>query len=74
VDSNQEKNMATIVNFLVPFVLMVYLGIVLKKVSVKDYNHLVTNRFLLLGPSPTTCPPCPRLWPIALWHRPPYTL
>jgi len=44
-----EKNLETISTFLLPFVAMIYLGIVLKKYSLEEYADLVTNEYLLLG-------------------------
>lgn len=34
---------------LLPFVVAIYLGIVMKKYSLEGYSDLVTNDFLLLG-------------------------
>lgn len=45
----KEDNFATITNFLIPMILFIYLGIVLGKYSLAEYNGLVTNKFLLLG-------------------------
>ncbi|TFJ82631.1 hypothetical protein NSK_006055 [Nannochloropsis salina CCMP1776] len=44
-----EKNLETISTFLLPFVAMIYLGIVLKKYPLEEYADIVTNEYLLLG-------------------------
>ena len=46
---NSQKNLETISNFALPFIMLVYLGIVLKKYSLEGYTDLVTNEYLLLG-------------------------
>lgn len=46
---NSQKNLETISNFALPFIMIVYLGLVLKKYSLEGYTDLVTNEYLLLG-------------------------
>ena len=41
--------METLTTFLLPFVVTIYLGLVLKKYSLEGYTDLVTNEYLLLG-------------------------
>lgn len=48
-DINSQKNKASLVNYLLPAVLMIYLGLVLSKYNLKEFNHLITNKYLLLG-------------------------
>lgn len=48
-DFHYEKNLETISSFLLPFVVMIYLGLVFKKYSLEGYTDLVTNQYLLLG-------------------------
>jgi len=50
-DVNHQKNLASLHNFLLPAVCLIYLGLVLAKYSVKDFNPLITNQYLLLGKS-----------------------
>ena len=40
---------ATVMHFLLPCMLAVYLGIILQGYSVKEFNGLITNRYFLLG-------------------------
>jgi hypothetical protein len=44
-----ERNMETLTTFLLPFVVTIYLGLVMKKYSLEGYTDLVTNEYLLLG-------------------------
>lgn len=48
-DINAQKNKASFVNFFLPAVLLIYLGLVLSKYNLKEFNHLLTNKYLLLG-------------------------
>jgi hypothetical protein len=55
VQTDEEKNVETLINYGLPFVLLIYLGLVLKKYSLADFSGLVTNDYLLLGKSVTMC-------------------
>lgn len=47
--TDQQQNVQTLVNYLLPFVLLIYLGLVARKYSLEDFSGLVTNDYLLLG-------------------------
>jgi hypothetical protein len=44
--TNTERNVQCLYNYALPFILLVYLGVVLKKYSLEEYKHIVPSEYL----------------------------
>lgn len=49
LDDSSKKNLATVVNFFIPALIFIYLGLTLQKVPVGEYAYLFPNKYTLLG-------------------------
>lgn len=44
--TNAERNAQCLYNYALPFILLIYLGVVLKRYSLEEYKHLVPSEYL----------------------------